>query len=96
MSEFRSKPKTEPEPELVMMVSQKGQATIPKKFREEHGIDAPGRVRMRSTDDGILIERVPTPAESTGELAGETDSQGRTPTERLRDERQADAEAEER
>lgn len=79
----------------LVRVSQKGQTTIPKRLREEHGIDAPGRVRVRSTDEGVLIERVSPPAESTGELQDLTDEKGRTPTERLRDEREDDARAEE-
>jgi len=50
---------------------------------------------MEATDDGILIRRVPHPAEMTGELEGVTDSEGRTGAEALREERRADAEAEE-
>jgi hypothetical protein len=50
---------------------------------------------VRSTDEGVLIERVSPPAESTGELQDLTDEKGRTPTERLRDEREDDARAEE-
>jgi antitoxin PrlF len=79
----------------LMMVTQKGQATIPKEFRDAFGIGAPGRVTMEATDDGILVKRVPTPAELTGELEGVTDDEGRTGVEALRDERRADAEAEE-
>jgi AbrB family looped-hinge helix DNA binding protein len=78
----------------LMMVTQKGQATIPKELRDAFGIDAPGRVTMEATDEGILVKRVPTPAELTGELAGATDDQGRTGVEALRSERRADAEAE--
>ena len=81
--------------EKLMMVTQRGQATIPKDLRDAFDIDAPGRVTMEATDEGILVKRVPTPAELTGELAGVTDEQGRTGTEALRDERRADAEAEE-
>jgi antitoxin PrlF len=84
------------ENETVMMVSQKGQATIPKALRDEFEIEAPGRVTMEATDEGVLIKRVPTPAEMTGDLAGVTDEQGRTLSEALRDERRADAKAEER
>lgn len=78
-----------------MMVTQKGQTTIPKELRDAFEIDAPGRVTMEETDDGILVKRVPTPAELTGELEGVTDDEGRTGVEALRDERRADAEAEE-
>lgn len=79
----------------LMMVTQKGQATIPKELRDAFDIGAPGRVTMEATDDGILVKRVPTPAELTGELAGVTDEQGRSGVEALRAERRADAEAEE-
>lgn len=82
--------------EKTIMVTQRGQATIPKEFREQFGIDAPGRVTMQATDEGILVKRVPTPAELTGELAGVTDGEGRTGVELLRDSREADAQAEER
>jgi antitoxin PrlF len=79
----------------LMMVTQKGQTTIPKELRDTFEIDAPGRVTMEATDEGILVKRVPTPAELTGDLAGATDEQGRTGVEALREERRADAEAEE-
>ena len=83
------------ENEKLMKVTQKGQTTIPAEFRDAFEISAPGRVTMEATDEGILIKRVPTPAELTGELAGVTDNEGRTGTEALRDERQSDARAEE-
>ena len=45
----------------VVSVSSKGQATIPKRLRERHGIDAPGKVRMRENEDGeIVVEPVPS------------------------------------
>jgi len=34
------------ESEKVVSVSSRGQATIPKEFREELGIDTPGRVKF--------------------------------------------------
>jgi antitoxin PrlF len=83
------------EDEKLMKVTQKGQATIPAEFRDAFEIAAPGRVTMEATDEGILIKRIPTPAELTGELAGVTDDEGRSGVEALRDERQADARAEE-
>lgn len=47
------------ETEIVVSITQKGQATIPKVLRERHGIDAPGKVRFRETDDGqIVVETV--------------------------------------
>jgi bifunctional DNA-binding transcriptional regulator/antitoxin component of YhaV-PrlF toxin-antitoxin module len=78
-----------------MKITQKGQATITAEFRDAFEIAASGWVTIEATDEGILIKRVPTPAELTGELAGVTDDEGRTGTEALRDERQADARAEE-
>lgn len=44
----------------VMSVTTKGQATIPKRFREKLGVETPGRVRFREADDGtIVVEPVP-------------------------------------
>ncbi len=83
------------EDERLMKVTQKGQTTIPKDLRDAFEIDAPGRVTMEATDEGILIKRVPTPAELTGELASVTDDEGRSGVEALREERRADARAEE-
>lgn len=51
----------------VVVVSSHGQATIPKRFREKLGIDAPGKVRFRETEDGrVVVERVPAPEEMRG------------------------------
>lgn len=50
-----------------------GQATIPKRFREKLGIDAPGRVAFRETEDGsIVVERVRSPEEMRGFAADRT------------------------
>jgi antitoxin PrlF len=83
------------EDEKLMIVTQKGQTTIPKDLRDAFDISAPGRVTMEATDEGILVKRVPTPAELTGDLEGVTDEEDRTGVEALREERRADAEAEE-
>jgi antitoxin PrlF len=80
----------------VIRVTAKGQATIPKRLRDEFNIQTPGRVRMKSTSNGILIEQVPTPAELAGDMADMTDDEGRTPTEVLRDSRHTDAKHEDR
>lgn len=73
--------------EVVVSVSEKGQATIPKRFRDEHGITAPGKVRFRENDDGeIVVEPVPTLREMRGVATVE-----RPGTEILR-ERRADDE----
>lgn len=72
--------------ERVVSVTERGQATIPKELREKHGIDAPGKVRVRENDDGdIVIESVPTLSEMRG--AGSTDGVG---TARLREDRTAE------
>lgn len=44
----------------TVSVSPNGQATIPKRFREKLGIEAPGHVRFRETDDGTVVEGVPS------------------------------------
>jgi antitoxin PrlF len=80
----------------VIRVTSKGQATIPKHLRDDFNIQAPGRVRMKTTADGILIEHVPTPEELAGDMADMTDDQGRTPMEVLRAGRRADTAHEDR
>ncbi len=70
----------------VVSVSEKGQATIPKRLREKHGIETPGKVRMRENEDGeIVVEPVPSLREMRGMAA--TDRPG---TELLREERERD------
>ena len=39
-------------------VTQRGQATLPKEWRERLGIDAPGEVVMIAVDDGIIVKPV--------------------------------------
>lgn len=77
----------------IIKVTTKGQATIPKELRDEFGITTPGRVVMHSTDDGILIEPVPEPAEVAGELRELATERDRSGVEILREGRRADAEA---
>ncbi|WP_247730670.1 AbrB/MazE/SpoVT family DNA-binding domain-containing protein [Halovivax limisalsi] len=55
----------------VVNVSQKGQATIPKRLREKFGIETPGAVFVYEADDRIVIEPVPSPEELHGIHAGE-------------------------
>lgn len=51
----------------VVAVTKHGQATIPKRFREKLGIDAPGKVLFRETDEGeVVVERVRSPSEMRG------------------------------
>lgn len=76
----------------VVSVSEKGQATIPKRLREKHGIDTPGKVRVRENEDGeIVVEPVPSLSEMRG--AASDDWQG---TALLRESRERDAERDER
>ena len=84
---------SETESEEVVSVSPRGQATIPKEFREELGIDAPGRVKFVRTEDGeIVVRPIRSVTDLRGILAGETDDAGRSATELLQDERSRDEE----
>lgn len=56
---------------VVVRVSQKGQATIPKAIREEFGIDTPGEVFVYQDHGRIIIEPVPTLNELHGIHAGD-------------------------
>jgi len=79
------------ESEKVVSVSSRGQATIPKEFREELGIDTPGRVKFIRTEEGeIVVRPIHSVTDLRGVLGGKTDEQGRSATERLREERAAD------
>jgi AbrB family looped-hinge helix DNA binding protein len=79
------------ESERVVSVSERGQATIPKEFREELGIEAPGRVKFVRTDEGeVVVRPIRSVTDLRGVLAGETDEDGRSATERLRAERDRD------
>jgi antitoxin PrlF len=73
----------------VVSVTRKGQATIPKRLRERHGISSPGRVRFVETDDGELVVR---PVGSMREFRGLERSGGedRPGTEVLRESRDRD------
>ena len=55
----------------VIRVSQKGQATIPKRLREKFGIETPGEVFVYEEQGRIIIEPVPSPDELHGIHAGE-------------------------
>ena len=85
------------ESEKVVSVSPRGQATIPKEFRDELGIDAPGRVKFVRTDEGeVVVRPIQSITDLRGVLEGKTDDEGRSATERLRTERERDRAAEER
>jgi antitoxin PrlF len=75
----------------TVTVTSKGQATIPKEFREKLHIDTPGRVRFVETDEGeIVIRPVKRPSEIRGALASETEEGTETATEQLLEERERD------
>ena len=79
------------ESEKVVSVSARGQATIPKEFREQLDIDTPGRVKFVRTDESeIVVRPIRSLTDLRGVLKGKTDEQGRTATQRLRDEREQD------
>lgn len=86
------------EDETTVTVTSKGQATIPKRFRDKLRIETPGRVRFVETEGGeIVIRPVKRPSEIRGALAEGSDGDERSATELLRDERKRDKEkAEER
>ncbi|PSQ39921.1 AbrB/MazE/SpoVT family DNA-binding domain-containing protein [Halobacteriales archaeon QS_9_68_42] len=76
----------------TVTVTSKGQATIPKEFRDKLHIDTPGRVRFVENEAGeIVIRPVKRPAEIRGALAtSETEGGEQTATEMLREERERD------
>lgn len=77
----------------TVTVTSKGQATIPKEFRDKLCIDTPGRVRFVENEDGeIVIRPVKRPSELRGDLASEDrpDEQETSATEKLRKERERD------
>lgn len=77
----------------VVAVSKHGQATIPKRFREKLGIDAPGKVLFRETDDGeIVVEEVPSASEMRGFAARNEATTDEQATELLRAKREQDRE----
>ena len=83
--------KTESEQQRVVNVSKRGQATIPKEFRDELGIEAPGRVKFIRTEEGdIVVKPIQSLTDLRGILSGKTDKDGKTATEILREERERD------
>ena len=75
----------------TVAVTSKGQATIPKEFRDKLQIDTPGRVRFVENDAGeVVIRPVKRPAEVRGALAAEADDAEQSATELLREERDRD------
>jgi AbrB family looped-hinge helix DNA binding protein len=41
----------------VTRVSEKGQTTIPKEYREELGLDSGQEVEWHRTDDGLVVQK---------------------------------------
>lgn len=79
----------------TVAVTSKGQATIPKEFRDKLRIDTPGRVRFVENENGeIVIRPVERPSELRGALASEGGDAERekSATELLREEREQDEE----
>lgn len=75
----------------TVTVTSKGQATIPKEFRDKLHIETPGRVRFVENEQGeIVIRPVKRPSELRGALAADDEDTEQTATERLRAERQRD------
>lgn len=63
--------------EKIVSVTEKGQATIPKEFRDALGIEAPGRVKFRETSAGrVVIEPVLSARSFRGALGTTDDHSG--------------------
>jgi antitoxin PrlF len=52
--------------EVIVTVTKKGQATIPKKMRERHGIGR--KALVEDTEMGVLVKALPTPSMERGSL----------------------------
>ena len=83
----------EPSEKEVVAVTKHGQATIPKRFREKLGIEAPGKVLFRETEDGeVIVEHVRSPGEMRGFAARSEASTDKPATEILQEKREQDRE----
>lgn len=89
MSESESSQNSEKE---IVAVTKHGQATIPKRFRDKLGIDAPGKVQFRETERGrVVVEHVRSPGEMRGFASSHGEATTETPaTELLREKRAQD------
>jgi len=86
----KSESSDNPEKEIVA-VTKHGQATIPKRFRDQLGIDAPGKVLFRETDDGLItVERVRPPSEMRGFATQSDATTDKSATQLLREKRAED------
>jgi bifunctional DNA-binding transcriptional regulator/antitoxin component of YhaV-PrlF toxin-antitoxin module len=52
--------------EMVVTVTKKGQATIPKKMRERHRIGR--KALVEDTEEGVLVKPLPSPEMERGSL----------------------------
>jgi len=50
----------------VVSVTKKGQATIPKRLREKHGLK--GKVLVEDVEEGVVFKPLPSPDEDFGSL----------------------------
>jgi len=75
----------------TVTVTSKGQATIPKEFRDKLHIDTPGRVRFVENEQGeVVIRPVKRPSELRGALSSEDEEDEKAATKLLREEREQD------
>ncbi|SEA39869.1 looped-hinge helix DNA binding domain-containing protein, AbrB family [Haloplanus vescus] len=75
----------------IVAVTKHGQATIPKRFREKLGIEAPGKVLFRETKDGdVIVEHVRSPSEMRGFAARNKATTDTPASEILREKRDED------
>jgi len=75
----------------TVTVTSKGQATIPKEFRDKLHIDTPGRVRFVENEKGeIVVRPIKRPSELRGALASAETEGGKPATRLLREERERD------
>jgi antitoxin PrlF len=83
---------SESEDGTTVTVTSKGQATIPKEFRDKLHIDTPGRVRFVENEAGeVVVRPVKRPSELRGALASEDEEKReKSATEQLREERERD------
>jgi AbrB family looped-hinge helix DNA binding protein len=76
----------------TVTVTSKGQATIPKEFRDKLHIDTPGRVTFVENEAGeVVIRPVKRPSEIRGALAAETGDDEQSASAMLREERERDS-----
>jgi len=52
--------------EAIVTVTKKGQATIPNKMRERHGIGR--KALVEDTEEGVLVRPLPNPSMERGSL----------------------------